>query len=372
MKIIQTPPRFYPYIGGVENYVYYLSKELAKLGHKVKIICANEPAIGDSIIDNIEVKRLKYIGKVANTNITLDLPKTVLTEDFDLIHTHLPTPWSADISAIISLFKNKPLFLTYHNDIPGIGINKFIANFYNFTALKFLLKRAHRIFITHKNYLKTSPFLKQFLNKIVVTPPGIDLEKFRPLNLPKKDDNIIFFLSKLDKFHLYKGLEYLLLSIKKVIPNLSLKLYIGGEGELSDYYKKFVKENDLENAVIFLGFLKEEELLKYYNLCDVFVLPSISAVQEGFGLVALEAMACKKPVIVTELIGVAEDIRQENAGIVVKPKNVDELSDALKLLFSNKKEMESRGENAYGLVNAKYTWQKNAEITEREYLKAIR
>ena len=43
MKIIQTPVRFYPFTGGVENYVLYLSKELVKLGHNITVICANEP-----------------------------------------------------------------------------------------------------------------------------------------------------------------------------------------------------------------------------------------------------------------------------------------------------------------------------------------
>lgn len=373
MKVLQTPPRFYPYIGGVENFVYYLSKELTKLGHKVKVICANEPSIGDGIIEGIEVKRLNYIGKIANTNITLGLPKAIFNEDFDVIHTHLPTPWSADWSAIVSLIKNKPLFLTYHNDIVGMGVNRYIAKIYNLFSLRFLLKRVHKIFITQKNYLKTSAFLKPFRNKIVVNPPGVDLDKFKPLNFPKSEDNLIFFLSKLDKFHFYKGLDYLLLSLKKVIQKISLKLYVGGEGELSNYYKELVKKNGLENAVVFLGRLTDEELVRFYNLCDIFVLPSISSVQEGFGLVALEAMACKKPVIVTDIVGVAEDVKKYNIGIVIgSPKNIEELSEALKYLLLNKDKCEEMGRNAYNLVKNKYTWQNHVDILEKEYLKVVR
>jgi len=71
MKILQTPTRFYPYVGGVENYVYYLSKELIKLGNEVRVICANEPkSKQEEIIDGIKVKRLEYIGKIAAANIT--------------------------------------------------------------------------------------------------------------------------------------------------------------------------------------------------------------------------------------------------------------------------------------------------------------
>ncbi|MCE7698474.1 MAG: glycosyltransferase family 1 protein [Methanobacterium paludis] len=58
MKIIQTPVRFYPFIGGVENYVHYLSRELVKLGHDVDIICANEPeSKREEFIDGINVRR---------------------------------------------------------------------------------------------------------------------------------------------------------------------------------------------------------------------------------------------------------------------------------------------------------------------------
>lgn len=372
MKIIQTPCRFSPYIGGTEQVCFFLSRELAKRGHDVKIICANEPPVDDGVIENIEIKRIPYIGKIANTNITLSLPKKLLKEDFDIIHTHLPHPWSADISAIVTFVKRKPLFLTYHNDITGRGLNRIIANLYNGTALKFLLKKADKIFITHKNYLKTSPFLKPFRNKIVITPPGVDLEKFKPLNLPKIDENIIFFISKLDKFHRYKGLSCLLMSIKKLTRRMSLKLYVGGEGELLNYYQKFVKKNGLEKIVFFLGYLDDEKLVRYYNLCDVFVLPSISSVQEGFGLVALEAMACGKPVIATNIVGVAEDVKNYNAGIVISPKNTEILSEALMYLLTNKEEAKEKGKNALNLIKKKYTWENHVDIVEREYLKAVK
>lgn len=107
MKIIQTPARFYPFTGGVENYVYGLSKELVKQGYEVKVICAREPDKDVKEIDGIKVEKLRWIGKVANTNITPFLPFKLLFEDFDVIHTHLPTPWSADWSAIIAWIRRK-------------------------------------------------------------------------------------------------------------------------------------------------------------------------------------------------------------------------------------------------------------------------
>jgi len=373
MKIVHTPARVYPYIGGIENYVYSLSKELVRSGHSIKIICAAEPSFKDrrkSHLDGIEIRRLNYPIKIANTNITPGLPGALLREDFDLIHTYLPTPWSADWSGVAAILKNKPLFLSYFNDITGRGINKFIAAIYNLTGLKLLLNRADKIFVAHQDYILSSHFLKKFDRKIIIAPPGVDSEKFKPLDLPKNKENTIFFLSILDRFHFYKGLKQLIISIKSIIDKVPLKLYIGGRGELLGHYKKFVQEQGLEKSIIFLGFIDDAELVKYYNQCDIFVLPSISPVQEGFGMVALEAMACKKPVIVTEIIGVASIVRRENAGVVVRPGDVSALSEALTYLLLHEKERQIMGENAYRLVKEKYTWSRHASIIEKEYLEA--
>ncbi|MEN6292440.1 MAG: glycosyltransferase, partial [Methanobacterium sp.] len=199
MKIVQTPVRFYPFIGGVENYVYYLSKELVKLGHDITVICANEPVSKkQEAIEGIEIKRLSYFGKIANTNITPQLPFALSKEEFDVIHTHVPTPWSADWSNIISKFKKKPLVVTYHNDIIGEGIANYIAGFYNSTALKSLLGKADKIIITQPNYMYSSPYLGNYKDKIEVIPNGVDVDKFKPINI-KKEENSIFFLSLLDE-----------------------------------------------------------------------------------------------------------------------------------------------------------------------------
>lgn len=371
MNILQTPARFYPHIGGIETVAYYLSRELVRRGHKVKVICSDDPESTIDVIEGIQVERLKYRCKVANTNIPFGLPAAILKNNFDVIHTHLPFPWSADWSAFASFLKKKPLFLTYHNDITGRMINKFIAASYNLTLLKFLLKSARKIFITQEKYLLSSPFLKSVSDKIVVAHPGVDTERFRPLNLPKDESKRnIFFLSRLDRFHLYKGLEYLLMAVKKIKNAIPVALYIGGEGDLLPYYQRLVKENGIEDCVNFLGALSQDEVVRHYNLCDIFVLPSISSVQEGFGLVALEAMACKKPVVITDIVGVAVDVKMQNAGIVVQPKSEDGLSEAIRYLFSNSEARSMMGENAYRLIRDKYTWSKHAQIVEEEYLRA--
>ena len=128
-----------------------------------------------------------------------------------------------------------------------------------------------------------------------------------PSHAPK-DENTIFFLSLLDEFHKYKGLEYLLKAltiVKKEIPDV--KLVVGGKGSLLEYYKNVTSDLGLAENVEFHGFIPDDKITEYYSRANVFVLPSISSVQEGFGIVALEALACKTPVITTEIVGVSSD-----------------------------------------------------------------
>lgn len=357
MKILQTPSRFYPYIGGVENYVYHLSKELIKLGHKIKVICADEPSIGDGIIDGIQVKRLNYMGKIANTNITPKLPQTILKEDFDIIHTHLPTPWSADWSAVVSLIKNKPLILTYHNDIVGEGIYSYVAKSYNFILLPLLLKSAKKIIVTHKRYIDFSPHLKEYIKKIEVIPPGIDLDKFKPMPQTKRREKIILFVGILDKFHRYKGLDYLIKAmtfIKRDIFNV--KLIVGGNGVLKEEYIKLSRSLGLEKQIDFVGFIPQNKLIEYYNNCDVFVLPSLSSEQEGFGIVLLEAMACGKPVVTTNIVGLAENIKNIGSGRVIEPGKEIELSKAIIEILNNEDLANEMGQKARKLTEENYSW----------------
>ena len=355
MKILQTPIRFKPYIGGVENYVYELSKQLVRQGHKVKVICANEPqSKAHDQIDSIKINRLKYVGKIANTNITPFLPLKLLSEDFDVIHTHIPTPWSADLSAIISFLKRKKLIVTYHNDITGSGISKHISVLYNQTMLKFILKTAHKIIITQPKYLDYSPHLKKYRHKIIVIPAGVDTERFRPIKKIKKTKNTVGFLSVLDEYHRYKGLDYLLKAIAKAKVNVpDIKLIVGGSGALLPVYKKMAKDLAIEKNVKFLGCIPDNKLPEFYNRLDVFVLPSISAKQEGFGIVVLEALACKTPVITTNITAIAKDLKIQDHGIVIKPKDADELAKMIIKQLSKK----SKSTSSTPITDQKYSWQ---------------
>lgn len=370
MKILQTPVRFYPFTGGVENYVYYLSRELVNSGNQVKVVCANEPDIeSKQRVEGIEVERLPYMGKIANTNITTGLPGALSDGDYDIIHTHIPTPWSADWSAFYSNSKKKPLVVTYHNDIIGQGLASLVAHIYNSVGLNYVLKTAAKIIITQPGYLQSSSYLAKYRDKIEVIPNGVDVEKFQPIQASDNEDrNTIFFLSVLDEFHKYKGLEYLLEALK-IVKNkiLDVKLIVGGKGVLLDHHQEMAASLGLKDNVEFAGFIPDEEIADYYSQASVFVLPSISSLQEGFGIVALEALACQTPVVTTDIVGVAQDLKQIKGGIVIPPRDTHKLADAITQILSDAEMQKEMGQRGRKLVEEKYTWKGVASSMEKVY-----
>ncbi len=88
----------------------------------------------------------------------------------------------------------------------------------------------------------------------------------------------------------------------------------------------------LEREVIFAGPVLHEEAASYINACDLFVLPTIR--QEGLPFAILEAMACQKPVIVTQIGGISSVVRDGSNGILVAPGDLEKLQEAIGLLLA--------------------------------------
>ena len=356
LHIIQTPARFYPATGGIENYVFNLSKKLLMLGNKVTAISANEPDSNIREHKGIKIIKLPYYFKIANTNITFSLFFRLMRENFDILPTQYPTPWSADNSMLVSLIKRKPLILTYHNDLVKEGIEGVLATIYSSTLLKILFLVSKKIIITSPNYIKFSKYLKGQAKKIIIIPNGVNMLDYSSETKIKKVKNQLFFLSVLDKYHRYKGLDYLLKSISKVIKHFpDVKLLVGGEGELVDEYIKLTKELNISKNVLFLKYLNNFSLKKIYRESSIFVLPSINN-NEGFGIVLLEAMASNTAVITTNHAGMATEINRNNCGVIVEPSNSQSLSDAIIKLLKDTKLTEVMGNNGRKLVEEKYSW----------------
>lgn len=352
--------------------MFDLAKEQVVQGHEVTVLCANEPTTeATAIVSGISVIRLPYRCKVMNTNITSGLFRELLRRDYDVIHTHMPTPWSADLSGLASLLKNKPLVMTYHNDIlKASGGGRILADVYNATLLRLLCKQAAGIIITQEGYLAYSRHLGQYARKIATIPVGVRV----PLDIENsgRHHGQLFFLSVLDEYHEYKGLSVLLEAMGAAKRHChDITLLIGGSGGLTNRYKAIAQRLGIAEAVRFLGFLTDEDLAKTYASSEVFILPSIGH-SEGFGIVALEALSYGTPVITTSLTGSSEFIRDRRAGLVVEANDVDGLTRAITALLDNSvmaREMGVRGAEA---VQEEFGWEGIASQVNELYMSALR
>jgi len=114
---------------------------------------------------------------------------------------------------------------------------------------------------------------------------------------------------------------------------LNVTLLIVGSGPLKEKIKRFFKERGCLDKVVFLGAIPYEQMKKYYNLADIFCLPSrfTKYWQEQFGFVFAEAMSCAKPIVSTRIGAIPEVVA--DAGLLVSPGNFLELESALETLI---------------------------------------
>jgi rhamnosyl/mannosyltransferase len=227
--------------------------------------------------------------------------------------------------------KAKKVLLTYHSDvIRQKGLLRLYKPF-----LKKILSVSDQIIVTSENYMKSSPHLHEFIHKCTVIPLGIDLSPF--LQRDSKDADsirqrygspIILFVGKL---RYYKGLQYLL----EAMGNISAKLLVIGNGPMETEWRNLASMLDMHDKVFFLGEIAGDQLAAYYQAADIFVLPACER-SEAFGLVQVEAMASGLPVISTELgTGTSFVNKNEETGLVVRPKDSNSLRDGILYLMNN-------------------------------------
>ena len=207
--------------------------------------------------------------------------------------------------------------------------------------------------------------------KVRIVPNGVDVEKFKPLEnsaLLKRhfglgNEPCVLFIGSLIP---RKGISFLVEAAKRIIKeNAETKFLIVGEGPQKNQLTIALESVNLSGNFKFLGNLKEDDLSAVYNCADVFVLPSI---QEGQGIVLLEAQACGKPVVAFDIGGVNEAARNGETGLLVDRGSSEELGNALLRLLSEKPLREKMGANGRRFVTENFTW----DICAQKMLKVYR
>jgi len=192
-------------------------------------------------------------------------------------------------------------------------------------------------------------------------PVGVDQHRFFNIG-STRISNSLFFLGRLDS---RKGIDFLIKAIPYVKKRLqNVQLFIGGEGILKPHLKTFVKNNQLENNVRFLGTIEDEKLNEWYNKVKVVVIPSVF---EGFGLTAIEAMACGTPVIATDADALRDVVNNGVNGLLVHYNDVKGLQNSILDVLTNKNKWSLLSNNGKKIIKTDYNWTDIADQVLRIY-----
>ena len=355
MRVLQFGKFYPPDIGGIEVVIEDLTIALNTNGIKCDVLCSNsKKEYKEEILPcGAKIMRCASFGKLASTSISPQMIFKLkeIIDNYDIIHMHLPDPM-ANVALLLANYKNKKIIIHWHSDIIR---QKNLLKIYTPLLTK-LLKIADCIIGTTQKYIDESSFLKSFSDKCIDIPIGVDKQSLLNKNINKdsiiqfpKNKKVIFSLGRLA---LNKGFEYLIESAKYLDDDYVV--YIGGSGALKENLESLIQQNNLNNKVFLIGKVSRHNLQHYYSNCHIFVLPSI---QESYGIVLIEAMSFKKPVICTKLFPSGNDwINQNNkTGLVVESKDSKAIACAIKKIESN---YEFYANNAYQRYLSEFTQDK--------------
>ena len=356
MRVLHTPVRYPPHVGGIEAVAADVCERLVARGDEAYVICAASPAAGPGreVRNGVRVLRLKAAVRVANTDVTPGLPAALWRAPVDVVHTHLPTPWSADWSVLVARLRRKPVVVTFYNRIVGNGAAGLVARLYERTLQRLTLRLATLVTVNSDSWrerlVREQPSLR---GKVVTLLNGVDVDTFAPGDAPRNED--LLFVSVLDEFHDYKGLDVLLDALV-LLPDATCTVV--GDGSKRAAYEARARSLGVAGRVRFAGRASDEDLAGLYRTCGVFVLPSQYVEHEGgSSLVALEAMASGMPVVIAEGAGdIAARAEALGAGRAVPAGDAPALAKAIGELLADPDLRRTCGAAAREHVVAEASW----------------
>ena len=352
-KVLQIVNYMYPHIGGIEQVARDILISL-KCSYEQKVICFNhEKGTIVNTLDDVEITRVKCQAKVASQSIAVsygkELKKILKSYQPDIVIFHYPNPFVAHFLCKYLKKKTFKFILYWHLDITK---QKILGKLFKGQNLK-LLKYADKIVATSPNYIEGSPWLLPNRDKCVVIPNCVNEVRLKydekhiqaALDIKKKYEGktICFAFGR----HVeYKGLTYLVKAAKYL--NENYLVLIGGKGPLTN---SLVEEATGDDKVKFLGKISDDELKSHLLACDIFCFPSITK-NEAFGIGLAEAMYYGKPAVTFNIpcSGVNYVSINNETGIEVENRNVEEYANAITKLSNNTELMKKFGDNAKNRV----------------------
>lgn len=349
--------------GGVRNAVYWLVKGLSQLeGLELYVVSPSihvkkreSQCFGNTSIIYFPLPNRGYSSIILFSGLRFYINKFIREIRPDIIHAHhtpdyIFTAIRCTIPHIITIhgiFKNelKVGKLKY-------SVREKIKNFIYLNTEKYYLRKIKNLIAITREIEQLAKVKNQTVN-IYRINNAIDDKFFGLQDISDDDRATVLFVATIAK---RKGLHYLMEAFKKLleyIPNAQLR--IAGIFDVDPEYvqnlKKKYSSTIEKGAIIFLGGISQEDLIKEYSQCSVFCLPSLA---ESAPMVIAQALAAGRPVVATRVGGIPDMIKDGVTGYLIQPGNVDEIFSSLKEILSDKSKQKRMGLEARNFAKEQY------------------
>jgi len=399
MKIIYLIDQEFP--KNSQTFIINEIVELTKLGHNITILARDKTKdkIQESVIENKILDKTiffpkykkgrgklngiirnviknptstwKIIRKLHRNNLNfwqiateyMNLKK-IIDKKFDLIHVPFSNPREIIKGHLISDILNIPLSITFRaQDLYANNITNKLKKAKN------IIKKARIITISdyNKKYIQ-----KNIIDKEVnVVHSAIDLDFFKPSSKSRIKNQII----SICRFHEIKGIDYLLRALKILKKNrVKYRCTLIGDGPEKQNYEKLIKLLDIPN-ITFTGQLTSKEIKRHLEKSTIFVLPCIIAENGDRDILAnslKEAMAMELPVITSNICGIEELITNNKSGLLINPKDPEEIAKAIIKLLKNPKLRKKLGKNARKKIEKDFSIKTEVKKLESIFQEAVK
>ena len=358
-RLAVVAPRFRPTIGGLEEYAYQIALGFnERADYDVIVLTSNH--VGHrtvvEVLDGLTVFRFPKWFTVSQTPVNPLWPwylrRAMSDNRIDVVDAHTPVPFMVEAAALAC--DGRPLVVTYHagSMLKGKWLPDLLIRPYERWVLPWILRRADAV-------VSVSPAVSSRLRTRLARPsflvrPGVDGQAFAPA--PNGNHRIgaptLLYVGRIDRGSAWKGIDQLLQAFAIVLMDLpDTRLVLVGGGDAVEDHQALAASLGIADHVEFRGILRDEALLHAYQEATALVLPSTTEA-EASPMVLIEAMACRTPVIASNVGGVSFVVDDGVDGRLVPPAEPERLAAACVELLRSPTLAAGMGRNGWQKVQA--------------------
>lgn len=374
MRLLMITADFPPNVGGMQAYSWELARAWARWATRLVVVAPRQPdSASTDAHAAFEVRRVRYAGDSFAFSATLPIHREIARLQPDAI---FGTSWSCASGALLAQVtrsQRAPVFAAAH------GRELILRPFDRAPLGSFGLQRGYdrlrdNALTNCRALFPVSRFTAGLLrqrgisdDRIEVVGNGVDPIKYQPMDPSTLRDRLGVagkkVLLTIGRLVERKGIDTVLHSLPALVRDVPNLVYvIVGDGPDRARIEGLIAANGLASHVRLVGRVPMEELVPYYNLCDVFVMPARTDDNdvEGFGIVFVEASACGKPVVGARSGGVTDAVIENETGLLVEPNDVPALTVALRELLTDDAKAQDMGARGRRHVIEHGTWDLSA------------